>query len=116
MFWGLGLPINCPIPSALSSVTVGLGFKKAPNLDSKQRLRFAFATAMGCVGCAGVCGYEAMGITFISLFCWATSIAVLCVFHTYILVLLSHHFKSVTCVYSVIFSIQRLCTGCRVVF
>ena len=31
--------------------------------------------------------------------------------HTHILALLSHHFKSVTCVYSVIFSLQRRCTG-----
>ena len=30
--------------------------------------------------------------------------------------LLSHHFKSVTCVNSVIFSLQRRCTGCRLAF
>ena len=36
--------------------------------------------------------------------------------HTHVLALLSHDFKSVTCVYSVIFSLQRQCTGCRVPF
>ena len=36
--------------------------------------------------------------------------------HTHVLALLSHHFKSVTCVYSLIFSLQRRCTGCRVPF
>ena len=36
--------------------------------------------------------------------------------HTRFLALLSHHFKSVTCVYSVIFSLQRRCTGCCVAF
>ena len=35
---------------------------------------------------------------------------------THVLALLSHHFKSVTCVYSVIFSLQRQCTGCYVPF
>ena len=34
--------------------------------------------------------------------------------HTHVLALLSHYFESVTCVYSVIFSLQRRCTGCRV--
>ena len=47
--------------SVPSSMTVGLGFKKASNVDSKQRLRFTFATTMGCVGCAGVWGL-AMGV------------------------------------------------------
>ena len=32
------------------------------------------------------------------------------------LALLTHYFKSVTCVYSVMFSLQRRCTGCRVPF
>ena len=32
----------------------------------------------------------------------------------HVLALLSHHFKSVTCVYSVIFSLQRRCAGCHV--
>ena len=36
--------------------------------------------------------------------------------HTHFLALLSHYFKSVVCVYSVIFSVQRRCTGCRVPF
>ena len=36
--------------------------------------------------------------------------------HTHVLALLSHYFESVTCVYSVIFSLQRRCTGCRVLF
>ena len=36
--------------------------------------------------------------------------------HTHVLALLSHYFKSVTCVYSVIFSLQRRCTGCGVPF
>ena len=36
--------------------------------------------------------------------------------HTHFLALLSHHFKSVTCVYSVLFSLQRQCTGCCVAF
>ena len=34
--------------------------------------------------------------------------------HTHVLALLSHDFKSVTDVYSVIFSLQRWCTGCCV--
>ena len=36
--------------------------------------------------------------------------------HTHVLALLSHHCKSVTCVFSVIFCLQRRCTGCRVAF
>ena len=36
--------------------------------------------------------------------------------HTHVLALLSHYFKSVTCVYSVIFSLQRLCIWSRVPF
>ena len=36
--------------------------------------------------------------------------------HTHILALLSHYFESITCVYSVMFSLQRRCTGCRVPF
>ena len=36
--------------------------------------------------------------------------------HTHVLALLSHYFKSVTCVYSVVFSLQRRCTGCHVPF
>ena len=36
--------------------------------------------------------------------------------HTHVLALLSHYFESVTCVYSVIFSLRRQCTGCRVPF
>ena len=36
--------------------------------------------------------------------------------HTHALALLSHYFKSVTCVCSVIFSLQRPCTGCHVPF
>ena len=39
-----------------------------------------------------------------------------CVCHTHVLALLSHYFESVACVYSVIFSPQRRCTGCRVFF
>ena len=56
--------------------------------------------------------------TVTSLFCWAISIAVVCVpfCHTHVLALLSHYFESVTCVYPVIFSLQRRCTGCRVPF
>ena len=37
---------------------------------------------------------------------------VLPICHTHVLALLSHDFKSVTYVYSVIFSLQRWCTGC----
>ena len=36
--------------------------------------------------------------------------------HTHVFALLSHCFESVTCVYSVIFSLQRRCTGCCVPF
>ena len=36
--------------------------------------------------------------------------------YTQVLALLSHYFESVTCVYSVIFSLKRQCTGCRVPF
>jgi hypothetical protein len=36
--------------------------------------------------------------------------------HTHVLALLSHFFKSVTGVYSTIFSLQRWCTGCHVPF
>ena len=36
--------------------------------------------------------------------------------HTHLLALFSHRFKSATCVYSVIFSLQRRCRGCRVPF
>ena len=36
--------------------------------------------------------------------------------HTHVLALLSHYFKSVTCVYYVIFSLQRRCKGCCVPF
>jgi hypothetical protein len=32
--------------------------------------------------------------------------------HTHVLALHSHYLQSVTCVYSVIFSLQRRCTGC----
>ena len=32
--------------------------------------------------------------------------------HTHVLALLSHYFQSVTCVYSVMFSLQRRCTRC----
>ena len=36
--------------------------------------------------------------------------------HTHVLALLCHYLKSITCVYSVIFSFQRRCTGCHVPF
>ena len=36
--------------------------------------------------------------------------------HTHVLALLSHYFESGTCVHSVIFSLQRWCTGCDVPF
>ena len=36
--------------------------------------------------------------------------------HTHTLAVLSHYFKSVSCVYSVMFSLQRRCTGCHVPF
>ena len=39
---------------------------------------------------------------------------VLPIFRTHFLALLAHYFKSVACVYSVIFSLQRQCTRCRV--
>ena len=55
--------------------------------------------------------------TVTSLFCKVIFFALGCVphvSHTQVLVLLSHHFKSVTCVYSVIFSLLRRCTRCRV--
>ena len=54
-----------------------------------------------------------------SLHCFARQyLSRVCVLicHTHVLALLSHYFQSVTCVYSVIFSLQRWCTGCRVPF
>jgi len=39
-----------------------LGFKKASNVDYKQRFLFTFATIVGCVGCARVWSCKAMGI------------------------------------------------------
>ena len=58
------------------------------------------------------------GETVTSLFCWAISIEVVCIpiCHTHVPALLSHYFESVACVYSVIFSLPRRCTGGRVPF
>ena len=41
---------------------------------------------------------------------------VLPICHTHVLALPSHHFKSVTCVYSVTLSLQRRCTGVMLLF
>ena len=43
--------------------TMGLGFKKASNVDCKLPFRCTFAATVGRVGCAGVWGCEAMGVT-----------------------------------------------------
>ena len=50
----MGLPIKCTMLLVPLSVTMGLGFKKASNVDCKQRFRFTFATTMGYMGCASV--------------------------------------------------------------
>ena len=56
--------------------------------------------------------------TITSLFCrqYLLRWFVFPICHTHVLALLSRYFKSVTCVYSVIFSLQRRCTGCHVPF
>ena len=56
--------------------------------------------------------------TVTSLFCWAISMRwfVLPICYKHVLALPSQYFKSVTRVYSVTFSLERRCIGCRVPF
>ena len=59
------------------------------------------------------------GWTVTSLFDEAISIVVVCfphLSHTHVLALLCRYFESLACVYFVIFSLQRWCTGCGIPF